>query len=138
MQVKIWFQNRRMKWRNSKERELLSAGGSRDVTLPGKDNPHPDLSDALRHHDITTGGAEGFASGGGGGFPSGGAGFPVVCSATDLRMRNMDYVGGGGGRCDDVIVYDVIGEKHRCSAKSAGGRVSDESADRDDATIHVI
>ncbi|KAJ3596333.1 hypothetical protein NHX12_002742, partial [Muraenolepis orangiensis] len=26
-QVKIWFQNRRMKWRNSKERELLSTGG---------------------------------------------------------------------------------------------------------------
>lgn len=34
-----------MKWRNSKERELLSSGGSRDVTLPSKDNPHPDLSD---------------------------------------------------------------------------------------------
>nr|SAP35630.1 Pdu-Dbx [Platynereis dumerilii] len=37
-QVKIWFQNRRMKWRNSKERELLSSGGSRDQTLPNKDN----------------------------------------------------------------------------------------------------
>lgn len=44
-QVKIWFQNRRMKWRNSKERELLSAGGSRDQTLPTRNNPNPDLSD---------------------------------------------------------------------------------------------
>ncbi|WAR03406.1 DBX1B-like protein [Mya arenaria] len=44
-QVKIWFQNRRMKWRNSKERELLSSGGSRDNTLPNKNNPNPDLSD---------------------------------------------------------------------------------------------
>uniref|UniRef100_A0A3B4D8Z9 Developing brain homeobox 1a n=1 Tax=Pygocentrus nattereri TaxID=42514 RepID=A0A3B4D8Z9_PYGNA len=44
-QVKIWFQNRRMKWRNSKERELLSAGGCREQTLPTKTNPHPDLSD---------------------------------------------------------------------------------------------
>ncbi|XP_054762156.2 homeobox protein DBX1-like [Lytechinus pictus] len=44
-QVKIWFQNRRMKWRNSKERELLSAGGSRESTLPNRSNPNPDLSD---------------------------------------------------------------------------------------------
>uniref|UniRef100_A0A665UST0 Homeobox domain-containing protein n=1 Tax=Echeneis naucrates TaxID=173247 RepID=A0A665UST0_ECHNA len=43
--VKIWFQNRRMKWRNSKERELLSSGGCREQTLPTKANPHPDLSD---------------------------------------------------------------------------------------------
>uniref|UniRef100_T1JEX4 Homeobox domain-containing protein n=1 Tax=Strigamia maritima TaxID=126957 RepID=T1JEX4_STRMM len=43
--VKIWFQNRRMKWRNSKERELLASGGSRDQTLPNKNNPNPDLSD---------------------------------------------------------------------------------------------
>lgn len=43
--MKIWFQNRRMKWRNSKERELLSSGGCREQTLPTKFNPHPDLSD---------------------------------------------------------------------------------------------
>ena len=48
LQVKIWFQNRRMKWRNSKERELLSSGGSRESTLPNKSNPNPDLSD-LKH-----------------------------------------------------------------------------------------
>ena len=34
-----------MKWRNSKERELLSSGGSRESTLPNKSNPNPDLSD---------------------------------------------------------------------------------------------
>ncbi|XP_071529957.1 uncharacterized protein Dbx isoform X2 [Panulirus ornatus] len=44
-QVKIWFQNRRMKWRNSKERELLASGGTREQTLPTKNNPNPDLSD---------------------------------------------------------------------------------------------
>lgn len=46
LQVKIWFQNRRMKWRNSKERELLANGGSREQTLPSKNNPNPNLSDA--------------------------------------------------------------------------------------------
>nr|AUN27673.1 DBX [Lineus ruber] len=46
-QVKIWFQNRRMKWRNSKERELLSSGGTRESTLPGKGNQNPDLSDTV-------------------------------------------------------------------------------------------
>ncbi|TSM20275.1 Homeobox protein DBX1-A [Bagarius yarrelli] len=54
-QVKIWFQNRRMKWRNSKERELLSSGGCREQTLPTRTNPHPDLSDVrdtpLRHEE---------------------------------------------------------------------------------------
>uniref|UniRef100_A0A8C7WWB7 Developing brain homeobox 1a n=1 Tax=Oryzias sinensis TaxID=183150 RepID=A0A8C7WWB7_9TELE len=58
-QVKIWFQNRRMKWRNSKERELLSTGGCRQQTLPTKANPHPDLTDVgsgqephLPHHHL--------------------------------------------------------------------------------------
>ena len=53
-QVKIWFQNRRMKWRNSKERELLSHGGSREQTLPTKTTPNPDLTDvglAATGHD---------------------------------------------------------------------------------------
>lgn len=39
LQVKIWFQNRRMKWRNSRER----AGETREQTLPNKRNP--DLTD---------------------------------------------------------------------------------------------
>ncbi|XP_061388120.1 homeobox protein 5 [Musca vetustissima] len=52
-QVKIWFQNRRMKWRNSKERELLASGGSRDQTLPNKNNPNPDLSDAKCDRPLT-------------------------------------------------------------------------------------
>ncbi len=34
-----------MKWRNSKERELIAQGGSREQTLPTKSNPNPDLSD---------------------------------------------------------------------------------------------
>lgn len=36
-----------MKWRNTKERELLQKGGTREQTLPNKNNPHPDLSDAV-------------------------------------------------------------------------------------------
>ena len=36
-----------MKWRNSKERELLSSGGTRESTLPGKGNQNPDLSDPV-------------------------------------------------------------------------------------------
>jgi len=124
-----------MKWRNSKERELLSSGASRDITLTGKDNTHAtDLSDALRRHDLTTA-ADAFPTcSGGAGFPGSGGGFPVV-AATDLRMRSVDY---GGGRCDDVIVYDVIGsgDKHRCM-KPGVHLSSEDSADRDD-TIHVM
>lgn len=33
-QVKIWFQNRRMKWRNSKERELMKSKTSANKTVP--------------------------------------------------------------------------------------------------------
>ncbi|XP_046557800.1 homeobox protein DBX1-A-like [Haliotis rubra] len=57
-QVKIWFQNRRMKWRNSKERELLSSGGTRESTLPNKNNPNPDLSDVKEEESIEERGDE--------------------------------------------------------------------------------
>ncbi|CAK8682170.1 unnamed protein product [Clavelina lepadiformis] len=36
-QVKIWFQNRRMKWRNSKERHILSAGSKEPQCPPTSD-----------------------------------------------------------------------------------------------------
>ena len=36
-----------MKWRNSKERELIAQGGCREQTLPTKHNPNPDLSDPV-------------------------------------------------------------------------------------------
>lgn len=42
-----------MKWRNSKERELLASGGSRDQTLPNKNNPNPDLSDARSDRPVS-------------------------------------------------------------------------------------
>jgi hypothetical protein len=42
-----------MKWRNSKERELLASGGSRDQTLPNKNNPNPDLSDAKTDRPVS-------------------------------------------------------------------------------------
>jgi hypothetical protein len=43
-----------MKWRNSKERELLSSGGNRDSTIPSKENPHPDLSDVPQNGQLVT------------------------------------------------------------------------------------
>ena len=48
-----------MKWRNSKERELLSQGGTREQTLPSKDNQNPDLSDPLDHNRDEVGEAAG-------------------------------------------------------------------------------
>ena len=47
-----------MKWRNSKERELLSSGGSREATLPNKGNPNPDLSDVRDGEDMEEGDEE--------------------------------------------------------------------------------
>lgn len=43
-----------MKWRNSKERELLSSGGTREQTLPTKHNPKPDLSDIVLRVKVPT------------------------------------------------------------------------------------
>lgn len=40
-----------MKWRNTKERELLANGdGNRESTIPNKSNPTPDLTD-LKHNE---------------------------------------------------------------------------------------
>ncbi|XP_048198884.1 homeobox protein DBX2 [Perognathus longimembris pacificus] len=42
-QVKIWFQNRRMKWRNSKEKEVLSSRCLQAPSLPEAPLSHPAL-----------------------------------------------------------------------------------------------
>ncbi|XP_060696024.1 homeobox protein DBX2-like [Hemiscyllium ocellatum] len=54
-QVKIWFQNRRMKWRNTKERELLTQGCLFEQTLQEKsvstsDNAFPNVPDRKAAH----------------------------------------------------------------------------------------
>ncbi|XP_045143172.1 homeobox protein DBX2, partial [Echinops telfairi] len=58
-QVKIWFQNRRMKWRNSKEKEVLSNRSLPEVGLPedplsrsalGFPSPCPSLWEVSRQH----------------------------------------------------------------------------------------
>jgi hypothetical protein len=43
-----------MKWRNSKERELLASGGTREQTLPNRNNPNPDLTDVSGNNVTTT------------------------------------------------------------------------------------
>ncbi|GIY54763.1 hypothetical protein CEXT_689141 [Caerostris extrusa] len=43
--LKIWFQNRRMKWRNSKSVVNCCPAEAPEQTLPTKHNPNPDLSD---------------------------------------------------------------------------------------------
>ncbi|XP_066221891.1 homeobox protein DBX2 [Saccopteryx leptura] len=58
-QVKIWFQNRRMKWRNSKEKEVLSNRCIQEVGLPEESlsrsalafpSPCPSLWDISQQH----------------------------------------------------------------------------------------
>ncbi|KAK1341241.1 hypothetical protein QTO34_017644 [Cnephaeus nilssonii] len=58
-QVKIWFQNRRMKWRNSKEKEVLSNRCVQEAGLPedplsrsalGFPSPCPSLWDGSQQH----------------------------------------------------------------------------------------
>lgn len=102
-----------MKWRNSKERELLASGmGSRDQTLPNKNNPNPDLSDAVcdRNQSVSPGSTSSAhseakvttsvgATGDGGMDSRNGGGPPdevAAATATDKDVRNDGmYVGYG-------------------------------------------
>lgn len=40
-----------MKWRNSKERELLSSGGSRESTIPAKEETDSQYDDTSKQDD---------------------------------------------------------------------------------------
>lgn len=104
-----------MKWRNSKERELLASGmGSRDQTLPNKNNPNPDLSDAVcdRNQSVSPGSTSsahseakvttsvGATGAGDGGMDSRNGGGPpdevAAATASDKDVRNDGmYVGYG-------------------------------------------
>ena len=83
-----------MKWRNSKERELLSVGGTRETTLPRKDNPNPDLSDAA--------GQTGSSTAGGGPTPrfdiaNCGRRYAVRTPSTPSEVHQLNDGSGGGG-----------------------------------------
>ncbi|XP_006012514.2 homeobox protein DBX2 [Latimeria chalumnae] len=51
-QVKIWFQNRRMKWRNSKEKEMLANGCSHEEILQENTMANSTLNDHSSHTPI--------------------------------------------------------------------------------------
>uniref|UniRef100_A0A3B1KB46 Developing brain homeobox 2 n=1 Tax=Astyanax mexicanus TaxID=7994 RepID=A0A3B1KB46_ASTMX len=63
-QVKIWFQNRRMKWRNSKERESLSTRPAMEELLlrsipdregeTGHTHTHPGEAQSLHTHPVAS------------------------------------------------------------------------------------
>lgn len=107
-----------MKWRNSKERELLATGtGSRDQTLPNKNNPNPDLSDTVcdRNQSASPGSTSSThsdmkvnAAGGGGGgalaATSGDSRDDAASSVTvpDKELRNDGNGGGMYGHMESV------------------------------------
>jgi hypothetical protein len=49
-QVKIWFQNRRMKWRNSKERELMKSKNSANKQQTQLNDPYKSLNNQLENN----------------------------------------------------------------------------------------
>lgn len=102
-----------MKWRNSKERELLSSGASRDVTLPSKDNPHPDLSDVTsRRHDGMSNDI----------VVMGCHGDPRVHQAAGGNAYERDVIRGGS----DDVVYDVIVNDKQYFSSSSPSRTVDK------------
>ena len=95
-QVKIWFQNRRMKWRNSKERELIAHGGCREQTLPTKQNPNPDLSDPV-NNPATSNNTEGNENNHGSPAATGGG----EGGDTDVKVRRASIGTPPGGSTED-------------------------------------
>ncbi|CAM9549068.1 unnamed protein product [Lampetra planeri] len=123
-QVKIWFQNRRMKWRNSKERELLSAGGCREQTLPTKGNPHPDLSDVQgRRGAVSPGGTATVAMA----ADEMGRRSPSTPLSSSSSGRSSSGGGGGGGS----FRYEEFHEERHLTA-------SFDDSEEDDVEISVL
>ena len=111
-QVKIWFQNRRMKWRNSKERELLSTGGSREQTLPTKNNPNPDLSDPNPKNPNS--------------MPPPPPPYGSVAAAAAARQFYGQFEH-----------YGSFGQTHLENETNSGSDVSDRASDIDDTTMEM-
>lgn len=92
-----------MKWRNSKERELLASGGSRDQTLPNKNNPNPDLSDARTDRQPSLSPASASPT------PSG----------VEQSTQNLDHFSGGSNNAGDQISNKFDGRKENaCNGKN--------------------
>lgn len=121
-----------MKWRNSKERELLANGGSREQTLPNKNNPHPDLSDAESDKpkldlsdvsplnspiEIST--TSGFPPSSGKSTGSGGGGSR---NSSSNNNNQKEKSGGGGAKMDmTAMMMEEMGHSaDSCSSSPAG------------------